>query len=76
MGQIIIEIPKRVIHRFRLDSKQAADLISYLEDTAEPITNNPAEDAKDISDAQKSLAEYLRTGKSFSWQSIKAELNL
>lgn len=76
MGQIIIEIPKRVTRRFRLDSKRAADLISYLEDTTEPLADNLSEDLIDSLDAQKSLEEYLRTGKSFSWESIKAESSL
>lgn len=75
MGQIIIEIPNRLTRRFRLKSG-VADLIDYLEDTAEPLADNPAEDAKDILDAQKSLEEYLRTGKSFSWEVIKAEAGL
>ena len=75
MGQIIIEIPNQMTRRFRLDSG-IAELIDYLEDTAEPIVFNPAEDAEDMADAQKSLEEYLRSGKSFSWQRIKAELNL
>ena len=76
MGQIIIEIPNRITRRFRLKSNRVKDLIDYLEDTAEPFAENPAEDLIDSIDAQKSLNEYLRTGKSFAWKAIKEELSL
>ncbi|QYO67505.1 hypothetical protein [Leptolyngbya sp. 7M] len=85
MGQIIIDIPNRKTRRFIIeDAEQAELLISALETAAVRVRKNPPkkitrqqmEDIQDGLSAQRALAEMRRTGKSYKWEDVKAELGL
>lgn len=85
MGQIIIDIPSRKNRRFIIeDAEQAELLISALETATVRVRKNPSkkitrqqmEDIQDGLSAQRALAEMQRTGKSYKWEDVKAELGL
>jgi hypothetical protein len=84
MGQIVIDIPTKKKRRYIVtNSKKANDLLNALDASAIRVRNDPpklssqqAEDIEDLIDAKKALDEYRRTGVSYSWEEIKAELGL
>ncbi len=82
MGEITIKIPNRKNRYYVFtDADRAEDLIEALDKTAIRVKTNPAsvEELEYISDAKavdKALAEHKRTGKTYRWADVKAELGL
>ena len=82
MGQIVIEIPNNKKRRYVLmDAKRAEQLLAALEASAvrvknEELSEEEIEEIHDASDAAKAIAEFHRTGKTYSWQEVKSELGL
>ena len=78
MGQIVIEIPNNKKRRYVLkDAKRAEQLLAALEASAVRVKNEElSEEIHDASDAAKAIAEFHRTGKTYSWQEVKSELGL
>lgn len=81
MGQIIIDLPRRIKRRYRLDNAELESaILAILEHDALPVKENPvkltAEDAADVRAAQAAKEEYLRTGESYSVDELRAEFNL
>lgn len=82
MGQIVIEIPNNKRRRYVLkDAKRAEQLLAALEASAvriknDKVSNEELEDIQDAHDAAKAIAEFHRTGKTYSWQDVKSELGL
>jgi len=81
MGQIIIDLPSRIKRRYRLDNKELeAAILARLERDALPVKTTriklTAEDKADIRAARAAKDEYLRTGKSYTVEELRAEFNL
>ncbi len=82
MGQIVIDIPTNAKRRYVLtDRTRTEELISSLEESATRIKNIPLsieelEYIEDVRDVEKALAEYRRTGKTYSWEEVQAEIGL
>ncbi len=82
MGQIVIDIPTKAKRRYVLtDKARTAELLINLEESAIRIKNNPLsveelEYIEDVRDIEKALAEYRRTGKTYKWEDIEAEIGL
>lgn len=82
MGQIVIDIPTRAQRRYVLtDRKRASELLTSLEESAIRIKNSPIsaeelEYLEDVRDIEKAVAEYRRTGKTYSWEEVEAEIGL
>lgn len=84
MGQIVIDIPNKKKRRYVVTNrKKADDLLDALDASAIRVKNNPPKlssqqvgDFEDLIDAKKAMDEYRRTGISYSWEEIKAELDL
>lgn len=85
MGQIVIDMPgKKTRHYVLKDVKCAEELLTALEHSAVRVKNNPLsreeleyiEDAIDIAASDKALREFARTGESYKWEDVKAELGL
>ena len=82
MGQIVIDIPTNKKRRYILtDVKRANELVDALDKSAIQVKNNPAliedlEYIEDVKAVEKALAEYKRTGKTYKWKDVKAELGL
>ena len=82
MGQIVIDIPTRAKRRYVLTDKvRATELLTTLDESAIRIKNNPVsieelEYIEDVRDIERGLAEYRRTGKTYKWEDIKAEIGL
>lgn len=82
MGQIVIDIPTKANRRYILtDKAKAAEFLTALDESAVRIKNAEAsieelEYIEDVRDIEKALAEYRRTGKTYKWEDIKAELGL
>lgn len=78
MGQITIEVPQRIKRNYRIaDPDLAKRFLSSLENS-EGLENEKlsAEDAADLRAAKKSLAEFRRTGESYSVNDLREELGL
>lgn len=85
MGQIVIDIPTNAKRRYVIvDKTKTAELLVSLEESAIRVKDDslsPKEIEKleydeDVRDIEKGLAEYRRTGKTYKWEDIKAELGL
>ena len=82
MGQIVIDIPTNAKRRYVLtDKARTAELLTTLEESAIRIKGNPVsveelEYAGDVRDIERGLAEYRRTGKTYRWEDIEAEIGL
>lgn len=77
MGQITIEVPQRIKRSYRItDRKYAQKLLADLENSDVSSESVYAEDLKDIRQAKKSLAEFERTGESFTVNELREELGL
>ena len=85
MGQIVIDMPgKKTRHYVLKDAKCAEELLTALELSAVRVKNTPlaceeleyVEDAIDIAASDKALREFARTGESYNWEDVKAELGL
>jgi hypothetical protein len=85
MGQIVIDIPTNAKRRYVLsDKKRTAELLVSLEESAVRVKINSLspkeieelEYQEDVRDIEKAMAEYRRTGKTYKWEEIKAELGL
>jgi len=78
MGQITIEVPQKIQRNYRIaDRDLAKKFLSALENS-EGLEDEKlsAEDAADIRAAKKSLAEFRRTGESFSVNELREEFGL
>ncbi len=60
------------------DKARAAELLTTLEVSAIRIEGNPVsiEELEDVRDIERGLAEYRRTGKTYLWEDVKAEIEL
>jgi hypothetical protein len=79
MGQITIEVPQRIKRSYRIRDRAAAEkLLADLEKSKTAAKNEKlsAEDLEDIREARKALAEYERTGESYSFEEVRKKLNL
>lgn len=82
MGQIVIDIPTKAKRRYVLTNKaRAAELLASLDESAIRVKGEKAsieelEYIEDVRDIEEALAEYRRTGKTYRWEDIKAELGL
>jgi hypothetical protein len=82
MGQIVIDIPTKAKRRYLLtDKERTAELLASLDDSAIRVKDKQAsveelEYIEDVRDIERGLAEYRRTGKTYKWEDIKAELGL
>ncbi len=82
MGQIVIDIPTKANRRYVLTDKiRTAELLASLDDSAIRVKDKQAsveelEYIEDVLDIERGLAEYRRTGKTYKWEDIKAELGL
>lgn len=82
MGQIVIDIPTNAKRRYLITDKvRTAELLTDLEESAIGLKNGSAsieelEYLEDVRDVEKAMAEYRRTGKTYKWEDIKAELGL
>lgn len=82
MGQIVIDIPTNAKRRYVLtDKASTVKLLASLDDTAIRVKDKQAsveelEYLEDVRDIERGLAEYRRTGKTYKWEDIKAELGL
>ena len=79
MGQITIEVPQRIKRNYRITDRDFAEkFLSDLE-KFEGLAENKklsAEDVEDIKEAKKSLAEFRRTGESYSVNELREEFGL
>ena len=82
MGQIVIDIPTNAKRRYVLtDKARAAELLADLDTSAIRVKGRAAsieelEYIEDVRDIEKALAEYRRTGKTYRWEDIEAEIGL
>ncbi len=79
MGQITIEVPQKINRSYRIiDRETAKKLLSDLEKSKAAAKNKKlsAEDLEDVREAKKALAEYKRTGESYSLAETREKLNL
>lgn len=85
MGQIVIDIPTKAKRRYVLtDKKRTAELLDSVDESAVRVKGNsltPKEIEKleydeDVRDIEKAMAEYRRTGKTYKWEDIEAEIGL
>jgi len=87
MVEIIVKAPKRKNRSYVFSSDAEADrFVEMLEKNAIRVKENPPkltreqieqlEYEEDVRDVKKALAEYERTGRSYSLEEIKAELGL
>ncbi|MBA2335534.1 MAG: hypothetical protein H0V90_11455 [Blastocatellia bacterium] len=82
MGQIVIDIPTKAKRRYLFtDKAKAAEFLAALEKSAIRIKNGEAsieelEYIEDVRDIEKAMAEYRRTGKTYKWEDIEAEIGL
>ncbi len=84
MGQIVIDIPTNAKRRYVLtDKARAAELLADLDESATRIKNDEykltkqeLEDIKDLRDAEKAMAEYRRTGISYSVDELRKEIGV
>jgi hypothetical protein len=78
MGQIVINVPQRVKKEYDLSDRAAAkQIIEFLELEGLDAEQNPIseEDARDICDAQRSLAHAKRHGV-ILWEDLKVRLGI
>ena len=84
MGQIVIDIPTRKHRHYVLrDAKRVKEILAALDatatainDTSRVFTPDEVEDLEDLRDAEAAIAEYRRTGISYSLDEIRAEIGL
>ncbi len=82
MGQIVIDIPTNAKRRYVLtDKAKTAEFLAALEESAirvkgREVSIEELEYIEDVRDIEKAMAEYRRTGKTYKWEDIKAELGL
>lgn len=82
MGQIVIDIPTNAKRRYVVKGKKEAEqLLATIELSAIRVKSEPAsldelENIEDARDIERGLAEYRRTGKTYSWNDLKAESGL
>lgn len=84
MGQIVIDIPTRKTRRYVLsDVAEAEALLATLEDSAVRLRNDPAKPTRqqmeDISDgrsADRVVAEYERSGVSYTVDDLRKKFGL
>lgn len=82
MGQIVIDIPTRAKRRYVVTDKvRAAALLTSLEESAiriksDPISVEELEYIEDVRDIEEAMAEYRRTGRTYSWEEVEAEIGL
>ncbi len=82
MGQIVIDIPTGAKRRYILtDKTRTAELIADLDASAirvksAHLSREELEYIEDVRDIEQGLAEYRRTGKTYAWEDIEAELGL
>lgn len=78
----MIDIPTNAKRRYVLtDKARAADLLATLDKSATRVKNPPVsveelEYNEDVRDIERGLSEYRRTGKTYKWEDIKAEIGL
>ncbi len=84
MGQIVIDIPTRKTRRYVLSNVAEAEaLLETLEDSAVRLRNNRAkltrqqmEDIRDGQSADRVVAEYERTGVSYTVDDLRKKFGL
>jgi hypothetical protein len=84
MGQIVIEIPDNKKRRYILrDIARIDRLLTELDDNAIRVKNlkneltiEELEDIHDIATSTRALREIAETGRVYSWESVKAELDI
>lgn len=82
MGQIVIDIPTKANRRYVVTNKAtASELLASLEESAIRVKGIQAsqeelEYIEDVRDIEEGLAEYRRTGKTYRWEDIEAEIGL
>lgn len=81
MGQIVIDIPTNAKRRYVLtDKASASKLLADLDESAIRLTGKESieelEYIEDVRDIERGLAEYRRTGKTYKWEDIEAEIGL
>lgn len=79
MGQITIEVPQKVKRSYRIADREAAEkLLSELEKSKMAAKNKKlsAEDLEDVKEAKKALAEYERSGESYTLAEMREQHNL
>ncbi len=82
MGQIVIDIPTKAKRRYVVtDKARTAELLASLDASAVRVKGEKAsleelEYIEDVRDIEKALAEYRRTGKTYRWEDIEAEIGL
>ncbi len=77
MGQITIEVPQRIKRSYRITDKEFVQkLLKDLDDSGNSAEQPSAEDARDIRQAQKARAEYVRTGESATVAELREEFGL
>ncbi|MBA2735865.1 MAG: hypothetical protein H0U50_03650 [Pyrinomonadaceae bacterium] len=79
MGQIIIEIPNKINRRYRIENAEfAAEVIAKLETSAQRAKNPnlSTEDEADIRAGKKALAEFKKTGESYTVDEMRRELGV
>lgn len=77
MGQITIEVPQRIKRSYRItDREYVKKLLADLENSDAPPENMSVEELKDIRAAKKSLAEFERTGESYTVNDLRGEFGL
>lgn len=79
MGQVTIEVPQKIKRSYRItDRDLAKKFLSNLE-KSEGLAKNKSSSAQDLADikaAEKSLAEFRRTGESYSVNELREEYGL
>lgn len=84
MGQIVIDIPTKAKRRYVLtDKARTAELLAELDQSALRVNGEPSkltqqqiEDLKDLRDAKKAMAEYRRTGISYTIGELREKFGL
>ncbi len=77
MGQITIEVPQRIKRSYRVtDRAYAQKLLADLESSDAPPENMSVGELKDIRAAKRSLAEFERTGESYTVNDLRGEFGL
>lgn len=79
MGQITIEVPQKIKRNYRITDRDFAEKFMSDLENFEGLAENKklsAEDVEDIKEAKKSLAEFRRTGESYSVNELREEFGL
>ncbi len=79
MGQITIEVPQKITRKYRITDRDLAKIfLSNLENSEglEKNKNLSAEDIAEVKAVEKSLAEFRKTGESYTVAELREEFGV